>query len=422
MPTNLVWHRRTLKNGLIVLVYPRQSANTAQLSMGVKYGSNQEPKNQAGVAHFIEHMLAGGSEKRVKLSRKVEDYGGIIDFYTDREQVLGSMDVTAEKLPEAAAILSELFFGEEFDQEKFEIERKIILNELAEVADDPVVRVEELLLKNLFLKHPVGHPVGGYPKTIKKLSFDQLIGEHKRNFVPQNMIVVLSGNVSEEDIEKTLKGFAMQNSGIPPQRSLVPNERGKPKALAMEKKAGITQTYLCIGARTIPASHPDTPSMDLIGTILGGGTSSRLFTELREKYALTYDVNAAHSKGTDFGYFGISLAVNNSKLDKAQKLIHKQLADLREKKVPQAELERAKQIMLGGILRGMDNPHDCYEIITFMEMQYQTELALKNYVETIKSVKSEDIRRVAAQFLDEACLCTAIINPANKSKRQSKKE
>jgi len=385
--------------------------------VGVKYGSNQEPKAQAGVAHFIEHMLAGGSEERIKLSRKVEDYGGILDFYTDREQVLGSIDVTTEKLPEAAAILSELFFGEEFDEEKFEIERKIILNELAEVADDPVVRVEELLLKNLFLKHPIRHPVGGYPKTIKKLLFDQLVTEHRRNFVPQNMVVVLSGNASEENIEKTLKGLVNQNCMTSPQCNVAPNEREKPKTLAVEEKAGITQTYLSIGARTIPASHPDTPAMDLIGAILGGGTSSRLFIELRERYAITYDVNVAHSKGSDFGYLGISLAVNNSKLEKAQKLIRKQLADLREVHVPQAELDRAKQIMLGGILRGMDNPHDCYEIITFMEMQYQTELALKNYVEKIKSVKSEDIRRVAAQFLDEDCLCTAIINPANKSKR-----
>jgi predicted Zn-dependent peptidase len=127
-------------------------------------------------------------------------------------------------------------------------------------------------------------------------------------------------------------------------------------------------------------------------------------------------INAAQCKGTDFGYLGISLAVNNSKLDKARKIIHKQLANLREEPVPQAELDRAKQIMLGGILRGMDNPHDCYEIITFMEMQFQTELALKNYVDNIRSVKSEDIRRVAAQFIDEDCLCTAIINPANKSK------
>jgi len=128
MSANLVWHRKTLPNGLTVLLYPRQPANTAQFSVGVKYGSNQEPKDQAGIAHFLEHMLAGGSDERIKLSRKVEDHGGILDFYTDREQVLGTMDVIPEKLPEAALILSELFFGEKFSADKFELERKIILN------------------------------------------------------------------------------------------------------------------------------------------------------------------------------------------------------------------------------------------------------------------------------------------------------
>ena len=189
MSANLIWQRKTLPNGLTVLLYPRQPANTAQLSVGVKYGSNQESKEQAGMAHFLEHMLAGGSDKRIKLSRKVEDHGGILDFYTDREQVLSTMDVTPEKLPEAASILSELFFGEEFSAEKFDIERKIILNELAEVEDDPGVKIEEMLLENLYRKHPIRIPVGGYPKTVKKITLEQLVEAHKINYVPQNMIL-----------------------------------------------------------------------------------------------------------------------------------------------------------------------------------------------------------------------------------------
>lgn len=417
MSANLVWHRRTLPNGLTVLLYPRKPANTAQFSVGVRYGSNQEPKAQAGVAHFLEHMLAGGSDQRIKLSRKVEDHGGILDFYTDREQVLGTMDVTAEKLPEAAAILSDLFFGEAFDNEKFVIERKIILNELAEVADDPVVRVEELLLENLFLKHPIRCPVGGYPKTVKKLTLEQLKHEHALNYVPQNMIVVLSGNVSEENLAETLNGFKDQKGNGKPARSKIIAETAKPKSLVMEEKAGITQTYLSIGARTVPSTHPDSPVLDLIGTLLGGGTSSRLFIELREKHAITYDVNSAHCKGTDFGYFGINLAVNNSKLDKAQKLILKEFKNLRTQPVTAEELDRAKQIMLGGVLRGMDNPHDCYEIIAFMDMQFGNEYALKNYVERIKAVTCEDIRLAAVEYLNEDSLCTAILNPSiNKSK------
>jgi predicted Zn-dependent peptidase len=118
MSANLIWQRKVLPNGLTVLLYPRQSANTAQLSVGVKFGSNQEQKHQAGIAHFLEHMLAGGSDQRIKLSRKIEDHGGILDFYTDREQVVGTMDVTPQNLSRAASILSELFFGGEFNADK----------------------------------------------------------------------------------------------------------------------------------------------------------------------------------------------------------------------------------------------------------------------------------------------------------------
>jgi predicted Zn-dependent peptidase len=379
--------------------------------VGVKFGSNQEQKDQAGIAHFLEHMLAGGSTQRIKLSRKVEDHGGILDFYTDREQVVGTMDVTPENLPQASSILSDLFFGEEFSAEKFEIERKIILNELAEVEDDPSVKIEELLLEKLYRKHPIRIPVGGYPKTVKKLTFQQLVDAHRRNYVPQNMLLVLSGNVSEENLEETLDGFKDKLSEGVPVRTVPPIETAKPKPLIVEEKSGITQTYLCMGARTINSSHKDTAALDLISTLLGGGTSSRLFTELREKYAVTYDVSSAHCKGTDFGYFSINCAVNNNKVDKTRALIFKELSKLRETKISPQELERVKQIMLGGVLRGMDNPHDCYEIITFMEIQHRSEYALKNYVEKIKAVTVSDIKDAANRYFAEDSFCSAIFNP-----------
>jgi predicted Zn-dependent peptidase len=411
MSANLIWQRKILPNGLTVLLYPRQPANTAQLSVGVKFGSNQEQKGQAGSAHFLEHMLAGGSDQRIKQSRKVEDHGGILDFYTDREQVVGTMDVTPQNLPEAASILSELFFGEKFSAEKFEIERKIILNELAEVEDDPSVKIEELLLEKLYRKHPIMIPVGGYPKTVKKLTLQQLVDTHRINYVPQNMVLVLSGNVSEDNLEETLDGFKDKRGGGAPERTVPPIETAKPKPLVVEEKSGITQTYLCMGARTVNSSHKDTPALDLISTLLGGGTSSRLFTELREKYAVTYDVSSAHCKGIDFGYFSINCAVNNNKVDKTRALIFKELAKLREIDISPEELERVKQIMLGGVLRGMDNPHDCYEIITFMEMQHRSEYALKNYVEKIKAVTMSDIQDAANMYFAQDSFCSAIFNP-----------
>ncbi len=411
MSANLIWQRKVLPNGLTVLLYPRQSANTAQLSVGVKFGSNQEQKHQAGIAHFLEHMLAGGSDQRIKLSRKIEDHGGILDFYTDREQVVGTMDVTPQNLSRAASILSELFFGGEFNADKFEIERKIILNELAEVEDDPSVKIEELLLEKLYRKHPIRIPVGGYPKTVKKLTLQQLVDAHRINYVPNNMLLVLSGNVSEDNLEETLDGFKDKRGEGAPERTVPSLETSKPKPLVVKEKSGITQTYLCMGARTVNSRHKDTPALDLISTLLGGGTSSRLFTELREKHAVTYDVSSAHCKGVDFGYLSINCAVNNNKVDKTRTLIFEELAKLRETSILPEELERVKQIMLGGVLRGMDNPHDCSEIITFMEMQHRSEYALKNYVEKIKAVTTRDIQDAANLYFAEDNFCSAIFNP-----------
>ena len=207
MTNAMFWRRNILPNGLTVLLFPRQSANTTQLSVAVEYGSNQEPPEIVGVAHFLEHMLAGGSEKRIQLSRSVENSGGIMDFYTDHEHTMSTMDILPGELSEASVIISELLFNSDFEEEKFLQERKIILNELAEALDDPTERIEELLMKSLFKNHPVNRPVGGLPKNVKQLTLDELCNAHKMNYIPQNMVLILTGNFSEETAEAVLKNF-----------------------------------------------------------------------------------------------------------------------------------------------------------------------------------------------------------------------
>jgi predicted Zn-dependent peptidase len=407
----LVWQRKVLSNGLTVLLYPRPQANTAQLALAVEYGSNQEHEELAGVAHFIEHMLAGGSEQRIGQSRSIENFGGVLDLYTDREQVAGVVDVLPEKLEDASKILSDLFFGNVFESTKFEVEQKIILNELAEVADAPTIKVEEMLLENLFEHHPIRRPIGGYPKTIKHLTLPQLAQEHKINYGPQNMRLILSGNFNKKTQDNILGSFSNKEKTEKPSTPQVRSESNKPKGLVMKEKAGITQSYLSIGARTINATHEDAPVLDLIGTLLGGGTSSRLFIELREKHAITYDVNSAHCKGLDFGYLSVNCAINTQKATKAQKLILKELEKLQTTLVPQEELERVKQIMLGGILRGMDDSHDTLEIISYMDTQFGSELGLQEYVTNIQSVTSKNIQTAATQYLNKDELGMAILKP-----------
>jgi predicted Zn-dependent peptidase len=341
-------------------------------------------------------MLAGGSNKRIQLSRSIENSGGILDFYTDHEHMMTTMDVLPEKLAEASFVISELLFNNDFE-------------ELAEALDDPSERIEELLLKSLFKKHPVKRPVGGFPKTVKRLTLDQLIVTHRTNYVPQNMILILTGNFSEKSAEVVLENFENRGFKETLSRKMYVAETVKPKHLVIEKKPGIAQTYMSIGARTASSRHQDTPVIDLICALLSGGTSSRLFVELREKNALTYDVNSDHNKGIDFGYFSINCAVKDKNLVKAKDLVLKELSKLRTEKVPIDELERKKNLIIAGILRGMDNSQEAQEILAYMEMQFKSEKALVEYIGKIKAVSSERIREAANTYLREDCLSTAIL-------------
>lgn len=411
MTTDMFWHRTTLSNGLRVLLFPRLSANTTQLSLAVEYGSNQEPEENAGVAHFLEHMLAGGSTKRIQLARNIENSGGILDFYTDHELMMSTVDVLPEELTEASFVISELLFNSDFDEEKFHQERKIILNELAEASDDPTERIEELLLKSLFKKHPVKRPVGGFPKTVKRLTLDQLSISHSTNYVPQNMILILTGSFSEETARMVLKKFENKIIKETRSRKRYSFEAAKPVPLVVEKKPGMSQTYLSIGARTVFSTHQDAPKLDLLSALLSGGTSSRLFIEIREKNALTYDVNTENNMGLDFGYLSVGCAVKDKNLAKAEKLILKELSRLRTEKVPIEELERNKNLIIGGILRGMDNPQEALEIIAYLEMQFKNEMALVDYITKVKAVSSENILEAANAYLQEDSLSTVILKP-----------
>jgi zinc protease len=199
---------------------------------------------------------------------------------------------------------------------------------------------------------------------------------------------------------------------------LFPADTAKPFPLIIEEKSGITQTYLSIGARTMCSSHHDVPTLDLISALLSGGTSSRLFIELREKHALTYDVNSDHNKGIDFGYFRINCAVKNKNLVKAKQVIFNELTKLRTEKVPTNELEKTKNLIVGASLRGMDDPQDCSEILAYMEMQYKSENALIDHVEKVKAVSSENILEAANTYLQEDRLATVILKPKETTQKE----
>jgi zinc protease len=178
MGSNLSWKREVLSNGLRVLKYPRLSGMTAQLSVAIEYGSNDNSEESSGNAHFLEHMLVGGSKSRINLHHEIERLGGYSYFETSNELTFSTVNIFLGKIAEASKVLSGLLFESAFEKGKLELEHKIILNEIAEAYDDPRDKVAETLLKCLFKQHPIRNPVLGLKKTVNQFTLSDIDEAH----------------------------------------------------------------------------------------------------------------------------------------------------------------------------------------------------------------------------------------------------
>ncbi len=411
MDNGLLWQRDILSNGLTVLQYPRLSALTAQLSVAIKYGSNDDPDAKAGCAHFVEHMLVGGSQKRIRLHHEVEQLGGCSSFETSAECTFTSIDVFPDKLNDASRILSGLLFDGEFIDEKVELERKVILNEIAEAADNPHDKVAESLIKCLFKRHPIRNPVLGTKKTIQQLTQKEIKSAHETHYQPQNMILILTGKFSKADVDSVLNDFNDKRNASLIKKPTHPIEKGTPKKEASIKRSGLGQAYLCFGLRSPPAKEPDALVLDAINAIIGLGESSRLFVELREKRALTYDFASMNISSLDHGFFTVACAVQPKHLQQTQQIIRSELDKLKTDGASEAELEKSKNIVIGDILRAMDNPHELPRLITDTEIVYGNQSGLQEYLNKLRAVTTQNIQQVANKYFQDKNYSTATVVP-----------
>lgn len=411
MQNGLSWSREVLPNGLTILQRAHPSALTTQLSIAIKYGSNDDSDEAAGKAHFLEHMLVGGSKNRIRLHHEVEKIGGCSGFETSAECTFTTLNVFPDRITDASRILTGLLFDSEFEDDKIELERKVISNEIAEAADSPHDKIAETLIKCLFKKHPIRNPVLGTKKTIKQLALKDLKSAHHDYYTSKNMIVILTGKFAKRDLETVLENFLnAKNQNLPQKREAI-IEQDKPKKQANLTRSGINQSYLCFGLKTPPAKDPDAVTLDLINGVLGLGESSRLFVELREKRALTYDFNSMNIAGLDHGFFTIACAVQPKHLQQAQNIIKRELEKITNDLINVDELEKSKNVVFGDIMRAIDSPHELPRLMADTEIIYANENGLAEYVRKLKSLKPQDVQLTASKFFLEENYSTVTLTP-----------
>jgi predicted Zn-dependent peptidase len=386
-----------LKNGL-TLLFERRDTPTVTIEVSVGTGSNNEPHNVAGISHFLEHMMFEGTKTRTakQISELIENVGGEFNAATSNERTAYYVKLLSARFDLGLDILSDMMKNPAFDQKSLEKERKVVLEEIKMVNDQPLLYQWVLFESSIFKKHPTKNPVYGRVESVKSISRGQMLSYYRKWYCPSNITVSVVGNVSDP-VGKVSRYFGDLPQARVPKLEKVIEPRDSSPTIKKEKR-DINQAYLMLGFKTVPRSHNDSFILDVISAIYSKGLSGRINDEIRVKRGLAYSVGAVSESKKDYGFFVFYLNCARQNLELCKSIVLDEVRKLDN--LGSREIEEAKSHILGRNSIDEEDSHRRADELAFWEFIRDAKLA-DSYKDKIKKVSKQDIIRVRDRFLDE---------------------
>jgi predicted Zn-dependent peptidase len=410
--------RTVLPCGLRIVTEAVPTMRSVSLGVWVGVGSRDESVKQAGASHYLEHLLFKGTKQRsaLEISAAMDRLGGEINAFTAKEFTCFYARVLDGDLPIAMDVVVDLVLSSTITGPDFEAERGVILEEIAMHDDDPGDVVHDMFASSIFGDTPLGRPILGTVDSIDSLSRDTVRRYYKRWYRPEHMVVAAAGNLDHGSLVRMVKkAFASGGADLDGQGSRTAAvRRVQPKAQpggAVEVISRATeQVNLVLGVPGVDRNDPRRFALGVLNAALGGGMSSRLFQEVREKRGLAYSVYSYHSQYSDAGLFGVYAGCLPKKVDDVLDLCRAELQRVCYRGVTSEELDRGKGQLRGSLVLGMEDTGSRMNRIGKSELVYGEMLSLDEILSRIESVTLEDIEHVASDLLETAPTL-AVIGP-----------
>lgn len=403
----------TLKNGLRIVFAPKPGAETAAVMVMSGTGARYESVRENGLAHFLEHMVFKGTDKRPNakmIAEAIEGIGGEFNAFTSHDCTAYYAKVDKRHALTALDVVSDIFLHPQLETKEIQKERGTIIEEINMYEDMPIRQVYDVFYKLIFSDHPLGRTILGPKENIRTLARKDFIAYRARNYVAHNTVVVLSGAFPEtKALTFIKKQFASISTATIPEAPAYTETQDRKRISLKYKKTD--QTHFILGLPAYPHLHKDENALEVLAAILGGGMSSRLFTEVREKRGLAYYVSTHADQFTDTGILAIRAGVSNDKLSLAIKTCLSVLKGIKKGSVPKAELSRAKEYIKGHYALELESSdelarHAAYQTIVRGRLETYAEIA-----HGIDKVTAADVTRVAKALLATDKLNLAVIGP-----------
>ena len=406
--------KTVLDNGIRVISYAMPEHRSVSLGIWVENGSRHESAAQNGISHFIEHLLFKGTERRsaAQIAEEMDAVGGVLNAFTSKEHTCYYAKVLDENLPMAIDLLSDIFLHSTFDATEIERERSVILQEISQAEDTPDDYVHDLFSLDFFKDHPIGRPICGRADTVSAFQRDDFLGFFKSRYRPGRVVVAGAGNLRHEGLVQEMAARLGSVSHDSSDGSAAALEgEGAPQMCAgvFPHVKSLEQVHLCLGMAGIHQSHPKRYASYVLNTMLGGGMSSRLFQEIREKRGKAYSVYSFSSMYKDVGYFGVYAGTSDDSVKEVLDLILKELKKLAAGEVKDEELRRTQGQLVGSIILGLESTDSWMSHIARDEIYFGRAITTEEICQSIRSVTRDDVVDLAsALFRSEAMALTLL--------------
>jgi predicted Zn-dependent peptidase len=401
--------RQVLPNGLTIITEQMQHIRSASIGIWLQTGSRDEDAAWNGISHFIEHMLFKGTEHRTaeEIARQVDSIGGNMDAFTAKECICFNVKVLDEHLPVALEILSDLVLHPVFDSNDITRERGVILEEIKMDEDNPDYLVHEIFTQNFWKDHPLGKPILGTKETVKKFERATVLDTYSHRFAPGNIIVSAAGNLDHDRfVELVTKHFEHMKPRKNGFHSPVPKIVSK---ITLRNKKALEQVQLCLGVPSHPIAHEKRHAGYILNTLLGGGMSSRLFQNIRERQGLVYSIYSDLNPYRDTGCLAVYAGTSR---ESASKVVHSVVSEfhkLKAEPVPADELRRSKDQLKGSLMLSLESSSARMSNLARQEMYFDRFYDLDELIAKIEAVTVEDLTSLANEFFNTDSVAVTIL-------------
>jgi predicted Zn-dependent peptidase len=404
--------RQTLPNGLRVLTATVPQAQSVSCLVMLAAGSRYETQETNGIAHFAEHMFFKGTERRPtarQIAGEVDAIGGEFNAFTSKEYTGYYVKCAAEHRDVALDVIVDMLRNSKFDSGEIEREKGVIIEEMNMYFDTPRDFIDGVYEQLVYGDHPLGWDIIGRKETVQGATRETFMDYLGRWYKPSRMVVGVGGQTGEgllERIEELLGGLEDGPTGSPIPALQSPNG----SRVRVHTKAS-DQAHICLGVRSRPIVDPDRYVLMVLSTVLGGGMSSRLFTEVRERRGLAYYVFATNHSYTDAGSLYAQAGVDIERIDEAVATVAGELKKIAAESVPADELRKAKNFAKGRFVLQIESPHGLIMFGLRREVLEGSATEPEEVLAGLEAVTADDVQRIAQELIDNDALRLAVIGP-----------